>query len=370
MKIAIDITSARRINRSGVGNCTVNLLEGLAKIDNENKYLLCFPLSLSKRFGTFQIDAKNFTSYCFASPLLWFEDNLFSKVDIFHGPDFRLRNYFDKSKKIITIHDLISFMDNDFMSDEFRELTQNKIKEAIRKTDCIITVSEESKKQLLHFFDFPENKISVIYWGIDRNLYYPYTKEVIKKVLKKHSIEEEYILFVGNIEERKNITGLLEAYAKLKSQNVKLPQLVLVGQGGWKYENIMQTYEKLNLIDSVKWTGYVPFEDLPILYAGALFLAYPSHYEGFGLPVLESFACGTPVLTTNAGALAEISGEAAYLIKPNSTEAIAEGLKILSEDDNLRKELIEKGYKQIEKFSWEETAKKTLKVYKSISQEV
>jgi glycosyltransferase involved in cell wall biosynthesis len=191
----------------------------------------------------------------------------------------------------------------------------------------------------------------------------------LEAVRAKHGIRVPYILYVGTIEPRKNITRLIQAFAQLKKRG--LPhKLVIVGQPGWHCAPIYSEVERQGLQNEVIFTGYVPFEDLPALYSGAESMAFPSLYEGFGLPVMEAMACGTPVVTSDSSSLAEIADDAALLIDPLSVEQIAEALFRLHQEPHLREELSRRGRARAAEFTWERSARQTLDLYEEVAVKV
>ena len=180
---------------------------------------------------------------------------------------------------------------------------------------------------------------------------------------KKFGIKRDYILFVGTLQPRKNIERLVEAFSKLKNKEL---ELVIVGKKGWQYEEILAAPSKFGVSERVKFLDFVENKDLPSLYKNALCFVLPSLYEGFGLPVLEAMKFGCPVLTSNVSSLPEAGGDAAIYFDPTSAEDIAKSLQLVINDEGLRKEMIKKGYNQVKKFSWEKTAKETLKVLEAL----
>ena len=187
------------------------------------------------------------------------------------------------------------------------------------------------------------------------------------KLLKeKYRVKGDYILFVGTLQPRKNIERLVEAFSRLKSK-VKNLNLVIIGKKGWMYEDILNAPEKYNVSDRVKFLDSVSDEELPVFYQNAICFVLPSLYEGFGLPVLEAMKYGCPVITSNVSSLPEAGGDAALYFNPENVNDIAEKIKKVIEDKTLREEMIQKGYQQIKKFSWEKTARETLQVLEQLA---
>jgi len=210
----------------------------------------------------------------------------------------------------------------------------------------------------------PSNRISVVYEGVDKDIFKLKKSYEIDEVKARYGLPEKYFLYVGTIQPRKNLARVIEAFAQADLKNTKL---VLAGEKGWLSDDIYNLPEKLSIENRVKFLGFVPTEDLPALYGGALALVFPSLYEGFGLPILEAFSCRCPVLTSDLGAMAEIAGRATLLVNPKKVDEISIGLKKLSLEPDLRKKLALEGTNRAELFNWEKTAAETLKVFEQVA---
>ena len=191
-------------------------------------------------------------------------------------------------------------------------------------------------------------------------------RDVLSRVRAAYHLPPAFILFVGSLEPRKNIPRLLAAYARLKTTLKNEVHLVIVGGQGWLNDDVHATIQKLDLRSRVHCLGYVNEEDLPVLYSLATVFAYPSLYEGFGLPIVEAMQCGAPVLTSNVSALPEVAGNAALLVSPTNIDEIASGLTRLLEQAELRQEFRLRGYQRVQDFSWERCARETLAVYRQV----
>ncbi|MCD6594796.1 glycosyltransferase family 4 protein [bacterium] len=189
----------------------------------------------------------------------------------------------------------------------------------------------------------------------------------IVKIRKKYNLPKKFIMFLGTIEPRKNLVGLLKAYSSIHTKIEH--KLVIVGGKGWKYSNIFETIEKLQIKDKIIFTGFVATGDLPAIYSSADIFVYPSFYEGFGIPLLESMACGTPVMTSDISSMPEVVGDVALLFDPYSVEDIAEKILKLARDNSMRNILSEEGIERAKKFSWEKSARKILNIYKKVIEE-
>jgi glycosyltransferase involved in cell wall biosynthesis len=241
-------------------------------------------------------------------------------------------------------------------------LQRYALSRTLKNVDMIITVSKSTKKDVIKCLKFPEEKIKVIYNGVDER-FKPLKN--YNDVLHKYNINPPYILYIGTLEPRKNIPALIKAFYKLKKRGIR-HKLVIVGKKGWKYKQIFRVVEDLNLRRDVVFTGYVSYNDLPKFYSAADLFVYPSLYEGFGLPPLEAMACGCPVITSNVSSLPEVVGDAGFIVDPSDIGGLSRTIKELLANDSLRENVIRKGLKRIKEFSWEKTAKESLKVYKEV----
>jgi glycosyltransferase involved in cell wall biosynthesis len=242
---------------------------------------------------------------------------------------------------------------------------QNWTKYSAKNAKKILTISESSKRDIIRVYDIPHDRVVVTYPGQKET----YSGEILSmEVLQKtYHILGEYVLFVGTLQPRKNIEKLIEAFSQVVQKHPHL-SLVIVGKHGWLYEDILKAPQKFGVAEKVKFVSFVPDHDLAAFYTHAICYVLPSLYEGFGLPVLEAMAYNCPVITSNVSSLPEAGGDAALYIDPKNAGDIAEKIMSLVENPHLRKELIEKGKKQIKKFSWEKTAKETLAVLEEVAQ--
>ena len=229
---------------------------------------------------------------------------------------------------------------------------------SVKNAKAIFTISQASKDDIIKTYKTKENKVIVTYPGIKKLSDMSEANSEIK-------IDGEYILFVGTLQPRKNIVRLIEAFSKLKKE----VSLLIVGKKGWLYNDILEAPKKFNVEKRVKFLDFVENEDLPSLYKKALCFVLPSLYEGFGLPVLEAMRYGCPVVISNISSLPEAGGDAALYVDPLNVDDIAKKLESIIDDEDLRKNLIKKGYEQVKKFSWEKTAKETLSVLTKIANE-
>ena len=290
--------------------------------------------------------------------------HLFSRLkkpDVFFTPSHYAPRYAPMPTAISIMDVSYIYYPELFHKNDLFQLT-HWTKYSARNAKKIFTISEFSKNAIIKVYKKKPEDVIVTYPGIREE---KDTKTMTKsELLKKYDISSNYILFVGTLQPRKNIARLIEAFASVKGKasSVKDLELVVVGKKGWLYEEILAAPEKFGIKDSVKFLDFVPTEDLPSLYEHALCYVLPSLYEGFGLPVLEAMKYGCPVITSNVSSLPEAGGDAAEYVNPEDVQDIAGKIEKVLGSEKLRKEMREKGYKHIKKFSWEKAAKETVDV--------
>lgn len=255
---------------------------------------------------------------------------------------------------------------------------RNSIKNSVRFADRIIAISSQIKSELIQYLKAPEDKITVVHNGLsDEFLSYArnipnQAPKIPTQLIEKYSLPGSFIFTLGVLEPKKNFANLVRAYAVLKAKlnGQNIPKLMIGGskEYGWQNQEFFQVVEQTKLQDDVIFTGKIEHEDLPVIYQAASLFILPSIHEGFGLPVIEAMACGTPVITSNLSCLPEIAGDAAILANPYQPEEIAEAMiKVLS-DENLRMDMIKKGQQNALRFSWDKAASKILKVFEDVYQ--
>lgn len=238
---------------------------------------------------------------------------------------------------------------------------------SVKKASVIFTISKASKSDIIKTYHIEESKIVVTYPGLREKM--GKVNNSMRSTKKAFGIRKDYILFVGTLQPRKNITRLIQAFSLLsKQEGLVDTQLVIVGKRGWLYESILDAPKKYSVEDSVLFLDFVTYEELEFLYKNALCLVFPSLYEGFGIPILEAMREGCPVVTSDVSSMPEVGGDSALYVDPEDVEDIASKIKKVIQDEKLRKSMIEKGYAQIKKFSWEKTALETLEVLKKVAE--
>ena len=232
-----------------------------------------------------------------------------------------------------------------------------------RRAQRVIAISEYTKTEITHWLGVPPERIEVVYCGVEER-FHPLATEEVSAFRREKGLPQQFLLHVGTLEPRKNLSLLLKAHARLRALEPDLPPLILAGARGWMWESLFSQVEELGLKGSVHFSGYVPREELPLWYNAATCFVYPSLYEGFGLPPLEAMACGTPVICSSAASLPEVVGDAGLLLDPLDEGAWAHELaRVLSLPDRQR-ELAERGLDRARRFNWRRTAEETARVYR------
>lgn len=359
MKIAIDVQTTMG-KPTGFGFYVSNLVENLKKTQNGHKYLLVEPDS-EKDFST----PKRFFWDQLTYPMVAKKHG----AELLHQPCFSAPFIF-KGPVVITIHDLISMLFPENIPFASRMFYSKWMPITYRKATKIITISQSTKNDIVRLLKIPSEKITVIPLAVEEKYKKAVSKSELEKVKQKYKIKDDYILHVGTLEPRKNLQFLIKIFAKLiqdkKNDNLNL---VIVGKKGWYFEGLFELVKKEQLEDRVIFTGYVDDEDKPAIYQGAKIFAFPSLYEGFGLPPLEAMASGVPVISSNTSSMPEVVGDAGILLSPKDEKAWIEALTLVNNDSAKRSSMIEANKKQIQKFAWEKTAQKTIEIYEQAYKE-
>jgi len=284
--------------------------------------------------------------------------------DIYWEPNL-LPNQNIKTKKLITtVHDFSFVLHKEYHPKERIEYIDKYFTKNIIKSDMIITGSHFTKNEILQRLDFKEEQIEVIYHGIDHNLFQVYSNEDLKVDFE---LPKKFILSVGSIEPRKNLIGLLEAYSKLSLEIKKEYKLVIAGFKGWENKEIMALIEKNQ--ENIHYLGFISDKELSIVYNLASLFVFPSFYEGFGLPVLEAMACGTPVVCSDSSSIPEVGGDAVVYCDPNNTDDISNKIVQVLNDTELQKSMKVSGIKRAKEFTWEKSASQHIKVFQKVLSE-
>lgn len=347
MKVGLD---CRMITHPGIGTYIKGLLDEFSVRggnNNNQNFLLFGNRNDLKDYNNFEIRQFNSPIYSIQEQIIG--ATVFKNIDLLHVPHFNIPLGY-QGKLVTTIHDLIYLHSDGFLRKQYTKLMISRV---IKKASLIIAVSSNTKKDLLKLFpDINSDGINVIYEAARKVFRKINDLEVLNKTKNKYNLPNKFILYVGSIKKHKNLPALIEAYSKIKHKISE--KLVLVGR----------SRKKSCYWEGVTYLGEVPLEDLVNIYNLASLFVMPSSYEGFGLPILEAFNCGLPVVSSNAASLPEVVGDAGILVDPFNTSMMAENILRVLTNNEFKKELIDKGFRQSQKFSWESCAIKTLEVYK------
>ena len=368
-------------NRSGIGQLTKRLSETLAKNHPENQYtffsfrLWPKPLpekvivgpNVNYRFVRF-LPGKLYNLLLrlgLAPPIDWL---LRSRPDIIFFPNFyRWPVANRKIKTVVAVHDLSFIYYPQFASPRNLKDNLRFVPQAIKKADRILTISESSKRAILSTYPAAKGKVDIVYPAVDPADFYPRSKQATAEVGRKYKLPAKYILFTSTLEPRKNVQGLVKAYEALPADLRDEYGLVLVGGRGWQDEEIVEAIAKAKARGAnIVQPGYVKDEDLAAVYSGASLFAFPSFYEGFGMPPLEAMACGVPVICSNNSSLPEAAGDAALYIKAEDTAAITETMQKVLSNPDLAAKLKQKGLAQARKFSWQKSAQQLNTIFEKL----
>ena len=362
MKIAIEASSMYG-NRSGVGRYALEISKQLAnQRPNDTFTLFNFLRPGRKLLRDFSFPPN--TSY---QHIRWFPGRGFSllmrhgialpmelfrlfRADITLFPVFVSWASLFGQKRICVIHDLAYMLYPEHIQAKNLAYMKAQVGKSIKRSSLVVAVSESTKKDIIRFFNTPASKIRVVPNGVDLSFFKPASVSAIKEVRKKYSLPDAFILFLGNVEPRKNIAGLLKAYASSYREH-KLP-LVVGGGRGWNDADMQQQFSELSHLP-IQRLGYVDEEHMPALYSAATMFVFPSEYEGFGIPVLEAMACGCPVICSDNSSFPEVVADAALMVPSKEPQLLATTINKLFQDRELRGSMIEKGKKQAQNYTWE-----------------
>lgn len=364
MIIAVDGNEANVEKRVGVSTYTLELLSYFAAWADQNTRFRVF---LRTAPGPWMPRENEFFRYeTVWGPVAWSQFFLPLRLlltrrpHVFFAPAHYAPRYCP-APLVVTIHDLAYlYYPEEFLPKDRYKLTR-WTKYAVERAVSVIAVSQTTKKDIIKTYQIPESLVRVVYNGFTVK----HTNIDTEDVLRKHDlVQDEYVLFVGTIQPRKNIPALLDAFQILASENPAL-KLVLVGKKGWLFQPTLDHIEKLGLTDRVILTGHVSDYDLDVLYHNALCFVLPSKYEGFGIPILEAMAHQCPVIVSHSSSLPEIAGDAAFYFAAEDPSALAEKISLLINNPDMRKKLISAGNERVAGFSWEQCAKQTLEILQS-----
>lgn len=286
-------------------------------------------------------------------------------MDYFFSPNLHFTALTKETPHILMIHDLTFQLFKKYYTPRQRlKHRLVKLREQCQRARHIVVPSENTKRDIVDYYRIPETKITVLYPGISASYQRPAAtvreEAGVSDIRKKYSLPKRYLLFLGTIEPRKNILGLIEAFERAAARIPTDYSLVIAGAAGWKNAAVRKRLRQSGVKKRLQFIGYIDPIDKPSLYRGAGLFVYPSFYEGFGFPVLEALASGVPTITSNRSSLPEITGSAGYLINPHRSDEIAQGIVHLLTNGTAREHAIKKGLAEAARFSWDSTVKKWL----------
>lgn len=357
--------------QTGIGNYIRHLIGSIFEYDKINEYVIFL---LPEEFENFKLPSERIKKVKVASKWYgWSEQANFpleiyrEKLDLMHFTHFNSPIlYFGKS--IVTIHDITPFF---FPGHKMKSLTRRLgfravFNSSVKKAAKVISVSQNTKKDIIKYFKVNPQKIEVTYEGVEQSFFAAKNRARIENLMNKYGLKRPFIFYTGVWRNHKNLVGLIKAFDIIKKKFGLEYDLVLGGNEDPYYPEVRATWKKLGLENDIKRVGFIPQDELPVFYSAARLFVIPSFYEGFGLIGLESFASGTPVVSSNRTSLPEILGDAALYFDPHDHEEMAQTMKLVLEDEKLYNELILKGRKRVKLFSWEKMGKETLEIYKTI----
>jgi glycosyltransferase involved in cell wall biosynthesis len=375
MKIGIDLRTLS-FRRGGISQYTYHLLKNMLRIDSTNDYFLFNYTKTPYAWENFRQNVKEIIVRLpqrRALKAIW--ENLLVPlairrygIGVWFSPDFIIPRLLH-TRTVVTIHDLIFENFHDVQRNKLAAAMSRKTEFSVKRATGIIAVSSFTRGQILERYGVPPGKITVIHEAADERFHKIDDRSALQRVLHRYGIAFDYILYVGEISGRKNIVRLLDAYHRLKNQHkMKERKLVLVGKETIDTRKILSEMRRLSLESDVVFTGWIPDEDLPFLYNGAVAFVFPSLYEGFGIPPLEAMQCQVPVIASSATSIPEVVGTGALLFDPYNVEDIADKLdQVLDRKIDLDA-LLRAGLKQADQFSWEDSARKTIALLETVGQ--
>ncbi len=372
LPITIDYTAAYE-QGGGIGRYVRELVAALARIDGETPYKLFvagatranLPAPMGKNF-TWQPTrltpkwlARIWHRAQLPIPVEWW----CGESEIFHATDFVLPPTKSSTYTLLTVHDLSFVRVPEAASPRLKAYLDAVVPRSVQRANHVLADSMATKEDLIELYGTSPDKITVLLSGIDTRFKPVHDEKVLSTIRQKYNIPQRpYLFTIGTVQPRKNYSRLVLALKLLHERGYDI-DLVIAGGKGWLDNPIYTTIRESGLEQHIHMVGFVDDEDLPALYSAAELVAFPSLYEGFGFPVLEGMACGTPVLTSNVSSLPEVAGDAAIMVDPYNVEAIADGLIKILGDNKLRDELIAKGFEQAKRFTWEKAATHLKSIY-------
>lgn len=364
---------------SGIGHYTLDLLHGIDRqLDTRNDievvlgtYFKRVPKIRSYEFKNLKIRRTPFplriSNALKIRGVQPFYDLFFGKY-IYFFPNYTTWPLLF-SKMVSVVYDLSFEYYAQYVEPNNQKFLSEQVKKTVERSAKVVTISKNSQKEIVDFYNVPKSNVPIIYPGIDQSQFFRWPEAEVNKVKARYGVHGKYILFVGNIEPRKNLINLLLAYEKLPKKTRQEYSLLLVGARGWLDGEIFDIIERLRIDGNFiqQPLGYVEDEDRAALYSGASLFVYPSKYEGFGIPPVEAMACGVPVISSDNSSLPEAVGDAAQMVSADSIKDLTKEIQRVLGDEKLQKQMVKEGHKQADKFNWDNEAKKLLDVFEEVA---
>lgn len=364
--------------RAGIGQYTYHLIRALARLEPAHQYIVMYPrLTRTLRTREVPVFAEKCVRVVSEGRLRFLVFRARRKLrrklgltpaverslgpyDVYHATNYVFTHSVKRARRVVTIHDMTLMLFPEWHPRARVSSMASEIARSLEIADHVLADSASTRDDIVKHFSIRPERISVVPLAAAQS-FKPLPATEVQQVLSDWGlVPDAYLLFMGTIEPRKNLLRLLQA-AELAGN--RAGPLVLAGADGWRSDEVALRIQSLRRAGRLTYLGYVPDEARPALINGARGFVYPSLYEGFGLPVLEAMACGVPVLASNVSSLPEVVGDAGLMVEPGDVDAIAQGMVRLWEDETLRRELSARGLRQAAAFSWEKTARQTLKAY-------
>ena len=381
MKIAFDSQILFERQKTGIGRNSEAIISNYIQLGTDDIVLNYFRM-LEENKREEVIDHYLSNHKVNINKCKWFHSLLYNRLNrylrlpykLFFREEADVTQFFNyvlppgvKGKTALYVYDMAYKVYPETIGEKTLRMLNENLAESCRRADRIITISEFSKQEIIKYLGIPSEKIAVVPCAVDHSIYNNIIDlDELTVIKKKFNIDQDYFLYLGTLEPRKNIERLIDAYAALHKRDTLIPKLVIAGKNGWNYDNVYKKVNDYKINENVIFTGYIDAEEAVTLLKGALAFVFPSIYEGFGMPPLEAMACGVPIITSNVSSLPEVVQDAGYLIDPFSAEELSEAMFEIINNSEQRKRLIEKGLKRAKKFTWKGSAELLRSVYEDM----
>ena len=373
MRIGIDYTSAVQ-QRAGIGRYTRELVRALSRMDRKNDYLLfsagrdrleeAWPDNFRRR--SLPLTDGQLAAIWHRLHLPLPAELVTGPIDLLHSPDFSLPPV-RRAKTVLTVHDLSFMRFPECSPPPLLDYLMGAVPASVERANMVVADSESTRRDLIELLGVEDDRVTVVHGGLESRFRPETDVAGTRVIMQRYGIRRPYLLALGTLQPRKNFARLIRAYHALRNEHRIPHQLVIGGGKGWLAGGIYDTIAELDLREQVLLAGFVDDADLPAIYTAADVFAFPSLYEGFGIPVLEAMACGTPVVASSSSSIPEVAGDAALLVSPEDVEGLSHALWRLIDDGELRDRLVNRGFSQARRFTWESSAYRLLSVYEQVT---